>query len=89
MYQLTLTRSDRDAFDFNGYRYNNGDLMREVLTDCMAPDQEWSDDGDITFDIPEHLAWRIDELAREEEYMFTCFDYELTQKMMDFIGQIV
>jgi hypothetical protein len=38
-----------------------------------ADNREWDDDGDITFRIPEHVAWEINELAEEEGYSWACF----------------
>ena len=58
---------ERQAFDWVGDRYNSGKVS-DLLLDCLPEDGEWSDDGDITFDIPEHVAWQINELAEEEGY---------------------
>jgi len=65
MYTLTLTADERRAFDWVGDRYNSGKVA-SLLRDCIPEDREWSDDGDITFTIPEHIAWEINELAEEE-----------------------
>ena len=48
-------------------RYNSGKVA-DLLSDCLPEDREWSDEGDITFHIPEHVAWEINELAEEEDY---------------------
>jgi hypothetical protein len=31
--------------------------------DYLPEDREWSDEGAITFDVPEHAAWEIQRLA--------------------------
>jgi hypothetical protein len=62
MYSLTLTADERRAFDWVGDRYNSGKVA-ELLMDCFPDDREWDDDGAITFQIPEHVAWEIKELA--------------------------
>ncbi len=62
MYTLTLTADERRAFDWVGDRYNSGKVA-DLLTDCLPEDREWGDDGDITFHIPEHVAWEINELV--------------------------
>lgn len=87
-YELTLTKGERDAFDWVGGRYNGGEVSR-LLTGCMGPDDEWSQDGDITFDIPEHIAWKINELAEQEGYAWPCFAPELVRKLNAFCDSIV
>ena len=67
MYLLTLTADERRAFDWVGYRYNSGKVA-DLLLDCIPEDREWGDNTDITFTIPEHVAWQINELAEEEDY---------------------
>lgn len=88
MYNLTLTKDERDAFDWVGHRYAAGEVS-SLLMDCMPPDTEWDQEGDITFAIPEVTAWSINELAREEDHVWPCFDGELTMKMNEFCGRIV
>ncbi len=65
MYSLTLTADERQAFDWVGSRFNSGEVA-DLLLDCMPEDREWSDDTDITFNIPEHVAWQINELAQRK-----------------------
>ncbi len=55
MYSLTLTAEERRAIDWVGDRYNSGKGVGLVL-DCNPADRAWSDDGDITFPISEHVA---------------------------------
>jgi hypothetical protein len=72
MYTLTLTADERRAFDWVGDRYNSGKVA-DLLMDCIPENREWDDDGDITFQIPEHVAWEIKGLAEEEGYSWACF----------------
>ncbi len=67
MYSLSLTADERRAFDWVGDRYNSGKVA-SLLIDCLPEDRVWGDDGDITFAIPEHVAWEILELAEEEDH---------------------
>ena len=53
MYTLTLTAGERRSFDWVGSRYNSGKVA-DLLIGCIPESREWNDDGDITFQIPEH-----------------------------------
>ena len=88
MYSLTLTSEERQAFDWVGSRYNSGKVAK-LLTDFMPEDQEWGDDTAITFQIPEHVAWQINELAEAEDYSWACFAPDLAEKMNDFCWGII
>ena len=88
MYSLTLTADERRAFDWVGDRYNSGKVAN-LLTDCIPEDREWGDDGDITFAIPEHVAWEINGLAEEEDHTWACFAPELAAKLNEFCWAIV
>ncbi len=88
MYTLTLTADERRAFDWVGDRYNSGKVA-DLLTDCLPEDREWGDDGDITFHIPEHVAWEINELAEDEDYAWACFAPALVAKLNDLCWGIV
>ena len=81
MYNLTLTSSERKAFDFNGYRYFWGDDAQSILIECMGPDDEWDNDDDITFIIPEHMAWELNEHWDRED--FGCVSDNLIGKIYD------
>lgn len=93
MYTLTLTSEERKAFDWVGYCYNNGDKMSDILNDCEClttpEDFEWCEDVDVTFDVPEFLAWEINQLAQEDDYLWPCFGLALARKMNEFIGKII
>ena len=43
----------------------NSGKVADLLLNCLPEDREWGDDADITFTIPEHVAWEINELAQE------------------------
>ncbi len=88
MYTLVLTSDERRAFDWVGDRYNAGQVA-SMLIDHLPEDREWADEGDITFDLPEHVAWEIQRLAEEEDLLWPCFSPELRSKLNDFLGQIV
>lgn len=88
MYTLTLTAEERRAFDWVGDRYNSG-WVASLLLGCVLEDREWGDDGDIRFDIPEHVAWEIRELAEEEGFTWPCFAPALAGKLNDLCWGIV
>jgi hypothetical protein len=58
------------------------------LIGCIPEEREWSEDGDITFLIPEHVAWEINELAEEECYSRACFAPALAGKLNGFCWSI-
>lgn len=99
MYKLTLTREDRKAIDWVGYRYSNGDELYDLLIRCEFVEsyidlrEEWISNRNITFIVPEHIAWQIADNARNEDgdfpYNFPCFSDELTSKMMLFCESII
>ena len=79
-YKLTLTKDERDAIDWVGYRYSNGDELRNLLEESkvkvMLPYDVvnevnecdiWNTDCILTFDVPENLAWSIKENANQED----------------------
>jgi hypothetical protein len=90
MYTLTLTRDERMAFDWVGYRYNAAHIAG-ILTEseCIGLVHDWNDPIDITFDIPEHMAWGINKLAEKEDYSFPCFSDDLRDKLTAFCMSIV
>jgi hypothetical protein len=88
MYHLTLTVDERQAFDWVGDRYNSGNVA-DLLIDCLPEGSEWSDESDLTFHIPEHVAWQINELAQEEGYAWACFAPSLATKLSELCWGIV
>jgi hypothetical protein len=88
MYSLTLTSDERQAFDWVGSRYSSGKVAN-LLLDCIPEDREWSDDGDISFELPEAIAWEINQLAEKEGYSWPCFGPDLTEKLNELCWGIV
>lgn len=94
MYKLTLSREERKAFDFVGDRYATGSQIANVLFLLANNDDDeleyWdADDKDITFTIPERVAWEIKQWAAEEDYLWPLFAPDLKQKMQEFVDGIV
>ena len=92
MYYLTLTAGERKAIDWIGYRYDHGtDLYRLLWAKCdnHASDCDWDFDGDITFAIPEHVAWEIKEMGERNNYLWDCFAPVLANKLTNFCMNVV
>lgn len=90
MYQLTLSRAERQAIDWIGNRYWNGNELFTLLwcdSSVEGNTDEWDAPEDITFMIPEHVAWIIQENAESEG--FPCFSPELSEKFYTLMNQIV
>lgn len=92
MYKLTLTRSERKAINFAGYRYCCGDELFNHLCDSEF-DHDWDSQEDIEFRIPENLAWLINECISEDtnklETCFPLFSDELSKKLIDFYNEVI
>lgn len=88
MYTLTLTANERNAIDWVGGRYPHGDDLRKILWKSNS-DEQWDSSGDVTYQIPEHLAWEIGEMGRECNYIWDCFSIPLAKKLDDFCMEIV
>ena len=88
-YQLVLTKEERDAIDWVGHRYWNGDdLYQCILHSNWDSSTGFMDaDEDIAFDVPEHIAWEIK--ARYDEEGCPCFAPELVEKIALFVEKIV
>jgi hypothetical protein len=85
---LTLTATERQAFDWVGDRYNSGKVP-DLSIGCMPENREWGDEGDITFAVPEHVAWDIRDLVEEEDFAWPCFAPSLVAKLNDICWAIV
>lgn len=88
MYTLTLSLGERRAFDFVDGRYETGGMKPLLISECEW-EGDWYDDGDITFTIPEPIAWEMEKCARAEhdtgeDYLFPCFAPELQAKLYGF-----
>jgi|GEM_PF-3387367 len=89
MYTLTLTPDERRAFDWVGDRYTAG-AVADLLRDCIPEESpEWEEDGDITFNLLEHIAWQVRDLAEEEGNAWPCFAPDLAEKLNDLCWSIV
>lgn len=87
---LTLTYDERKAIDWVGYRYSTGDDFSKLLWRCENDAiEEWLEKRDITFQIPENIAWQIKELFEEEDLLFPCFSEPFKEKLMKFYESIV
>lgn len=93
MYSLTLSKSERLAIDFVGRRYPEGHDFYKLL--CCAGrspvDADWDDPREITFTMPEHLAWEVRDLldAKGCNYGAALFANEFRNKLIEFCEYIV
>jgi len=83
-----LTAEERGAFDWVRGRDDAGKVA-DLLLDCIPEDRAWSDDGAITFPLPEHVAWEIRDLAEEEGYSWACFAPPLVSELDDLCWSII
>jgi len=94
-YKLTLTKGDRDAIDWIGDRYSGAPAIRTAFQHSPFTDLdiEWDDEGTVTFDVPEHFAWAIQQAAEEDMAggysAWPCFAPELRDKLNAFLDSIV
>lgn len=86
MYQLILSKSERDAIDWVGGRYEHGSEFRNLLMDGDVS-CEWDSDEDMLIRIPEHVAWEIQDLLKD--CLFDCFNQDLIRKIYAFLDKIV
>ncbi len=89
MYTLTLTHDERRAIDWIGDRYRHGVELCDLLAECPATgdgDDMWNGNDDITYTVPEHVAWQIGDIVREG---LDCFSPALVAKLTAFADAIV
>lgn len=97
MYTLTLSREERNSIDWIGNRYGHGDDLFRLLwckSTATPDDIDWYEKDDITFSIPENVAWQIAQIGQENSgkegvYQWDCFGPELTEKLNDFCDKII
>lgn len=92
MYRLTLTQSERQAMDWVDRRYSNGDELFTLLwceSELDCEEFDWDSEHDLTFIVPEHVAWQIRENAEQEDGFWPCFAPEFADKMQAFVDSIV
>lgn len=90
LYQLLLTKDERKAFDWVGERYSSsGYDMAQLIQEGIPIESSWDDAGDITFSIPEHVAWEMQELAESEDFGFPCLADSLVSKLWSFFDSLV
>ena len=87
-YLLTLTRDERKAIDHVGHRYGHGNELYDALCEC-----EWNCDWDspdvLILDVPEFVAWTINEIAEDCSHNWDLFCDKLAKKLDTFCDQIV
>lgn len=89
-YSLTLTREERKAIDWVGYRDWNGDELRSILEGGTGPEydgNEWYSDDEFTFKLSEADAWTVRECAEEDGIPH--FADSLATKIVELIESIV
>lgn len=101
MYQLILTDGERKAIDWIGHRDWNGNDLMKKLWECEwhnstgmmhrdnIDDEIWDYYPNITFQIPENVAWEIFQLWHENEQTIPHFAPELKSKFQTFLDSIV
>jgi hypothetical protein len=87
MYTLTLTRDERQAIEWVGNRYWNGDDFKRLLWNAKNDLSDWESDKDITFFFEEFEAWQIKD--HYEQDGLPCFSVEFELKIVDFIDDII
>ncbi len=81
-FQLTLTRGERKAIDWVGFRYAHGDDLSDLLYLCYVQDYEndpWHLDGDMTFDLEAYHVEKLQAIIVEDN--LACFSEDLRHKL--------
>lgn len=90
MYELTLFKGDRLAVDWIGHRYATGDSFWKALhAEGVEQSGEWDAEGTVTYRVPEHVAWAIRDLFASEDWLFPCFDGDLSLRLQAFADEVV
>jgi len=101
-YKLTLTKEDRKAIDWIGDRYSGAPAVYHACSiaahdainaGASEESYDWDENGDITYVIPEYLAWGISEAAESDmdggHSAWPCFAPSLRDKLNSFLDSIV
>jgi len=92
-YSLTLSLDERKAIDWIGNRYAHGQDLYEALmcsdTQMSPDDADWTSPVDIIFTIPEYIAWQINDIGAESNYLWDCFAPAFAGKLTQFCFRIV
>lgn len=88
MYRLTLTREERKAIDWVGYRYRHGDELYRLLwpLNHTPSEADWDADCEITFVVPEAIAWLIAGIIDED---LDCLSPAFAGKLIEWRSKIV
>lgn len=87
VYKLTLTDEERTALVWIGYRYSHGADLLFLLNKCELPVQEGS--GVQDYEIPEHLAWEMQEKINQDDLACINPRSDLYRKLRSFADNIV
>lgn len=92
MYHLTLTVEQQNAIDWVGHRYFGGNDLKKILLSCDLHEDcdgtPWGE-NDLTFLIPEHKAWEIQEGYENEGEAWPCFSPEFVAVLDELLMAIV
>jgi hypothetical protein len=93
-YTLTLTKSEREAMEWIGDRYYWGRKLLDILTirgDAVMELDTADAWGycDVTYTVPEHVAWEIRDNLESEDGFMPCAGSELSAKLRQFCDSIV
>lgn len=83
--------------DWVGNRYGHGDELYRLLLNCDVISSKpgdwtselWTSNYDLTFFIPENVAWSIQRIAEEGGYHWDCLSPDFASKLTSFCQSIV
>lgn len=74
---------------FTPYDADDMLIAAENTITSVPVDEAWESNHDITFDLPECVAWRINEGFEAEGYQFACLAEDFAAKLQNFVDSIV
>ncbi len=87
MYQLTITTAERLALEWAAQR---GYFPRAILRGMMPVEGTRECDDEITYTMPEHVAWSLLELREEDpDAYLACIGRPLLGRILDLEASIV